>query len=857
MSCRFSNDNDFKNCQVICLTETWLQERHSDNLLQPTGFSVFRSDRDLAITGKDDGGGVCFIINNQWCNSVKLISKGCTKNLEHLTLKCRPFYLPREFSSITITAVYIHPHANTKEALDDLNVIVSKYEESDPDTASIILGDFNQANLRTVLPNFHQVITCPTRQNNTLDHCYTKVKSAYTSRERSGLGNSDHSTILLLPKYTQKVKQTKPISKVTSIWSQSAVDNLQYYLEDSDWIVFLDGSPTIHTYTETVLDYVNFCVDVCIPSKVSTIYANNKRWFDKNIRNKIILKDKAYRNKRSDPDAYRDSKKELKKAIKENKRRYKEKLEDVFKTGDSRALWSHMSDITQYKGKQRQADTDDTTLPDRLNEYYARFDRDNKTTAEEIQVNQDSAPPFSITELDVRRSFKTLKENKAAGPDHIKPKLLRLCSDQLAYVFTYIFNWSLGTTTIPLCFKKSIIIPVPKKNSPECLNDFRPVALTSVVMKCFEKIVLRFINSLLSSHLDTFQFAYRPKRSIDDAISINMHEILNHLEYKNTYARVLFIDYSSAFNTIIPCKLYSKLVYDLKFPLKLCNWLLNFLLERPQVVKIGNTVSSTLVLNTGTPQGCPLSPKLYSLFTFDCISTFPGNLVIKFADDTTVTGLISNNDETDYRLEIERIVNWCERNNLFLNVSKTKEMVIDYRKNKCPISPLFIQNTEVEQISSFKFLGTYISDDLNWSKNCNEILKKAKQRLYFLRQLKYYHVNSTILCQFYKAIIQSILTSSILVWFDRATQHDLYKLSAVIKHSERIVGLPLPSLIDIYLDRLDRKTKLILSDESHPASKYFSFLPSGRRLRQFKGNKRFLKSTYPQAVKNFNGTRDI
>ena len=83
--------------------------------------------------------------------------------------------------------------------------------------------------------------------------------------------------------------------------------------------------------------------------------------------------------------------------------------------------------------------------------------------------------------------------------------------------------------------------------------------------------------------------------------------------------------------------------------------------------------------------------------------------------------LISNNDETDYRHEIDRIVHWCETNNLFLNVNKTKEMIIDFRKNKRPILPLFINNTEVEQNNTFKFLGPYISNDLN----CNN-----KKKLY-------------------------------------------------------------------------------------------------------------------------------
>ena len=94
-----------------------------------------------------------------------------------------------------------------------------------------------------------------------------------------------------------------------------------------------------------------------------------------------------------------------------------------------------------------------------------------------------------------------------------------------------------------------------------------------------------------------------------------MHTALTHLDKRNTYVRMLFIDYSSAFNTIVP----SKLVIKLK---------------------------TLLILNTGAPQGCVLSPLLYSLFTHDCVATHASNSVIKFADDTTVVGLITNNDET-------------------------------------------------------------------------------------------------------------------------------------------------------------------------------------------------------------------
>lgn len=108
---------------------------------------------------------------------------------------------------------------------------------------------------------------------------------------------------------------------------------------------------------------------------------------------------------------------------------------------------------------------------------------------------------------------------------------------------------------------------------------------------------------------------------------------------------MLFIDYSSAFNTIVPFKLIIKF-QSLGLNLTLCNWDLDFLTGHLRVVKVRNNISTSLILNTWAPQGCVLSPLLYSLFTHNCVAMYTSNSIIKFADDTTVVCLITNNDET-------------------------------------------------------------------------------------------------------------------------------------------------------------------------------------------------------------------
>ncbi|KAJ8352219.1 hypothetical protein SKAU_G00236950 [Synaphobranchus kaupii] len=115
---------------------------------------------------------------------------------------------------------------------------------------------------------------------------------------------------------------------------------------------------------------------------------------------------------------------------------------------------------------------------------------------------------------------------------------------------------------------------------------------------------------------------------------------------------MLFIDFSSAFNTIIPQQLICKLD-QLGLNTSLCNWLLDFLSERPQAVRVGNNTSSSITLSTGAPQGCVLSPLLFTLLTHDCTTTYSTNHMVKFADDTTLVGLITKDDETHYKKEVD------------------------------------------------------------------------------------------------------------------------------------------------------------------------------------------------------------
>ena len=162
-------------------------------------------------------------------------------------------------------------------------------------------------------------------------------------------------------------------------------------------------------------------------------------------------------------------------------------------------------------------------------------------------VPRQDEKTLCLNTVDVRRSLRRVNTRKAPGPDNIPGRVLKECADQLACVLTDIFNTSLVKAKVPAFFKNASIIPVPKKTTILSTNDFRPVALTPIMMKFFERLVKHHIT------------AYRSNGSTEDAISSAFHLSLAHLEEKNTHVWMLFPDFSSAFNTIAPQRLVEKL----------------------------------------------------------------------------------------------------------------------------------------------------------------------------------------------------------------------------------------------------------------------------------------------------------
>ena len=230
--------------------------------------------------------------------------------------------------------------------------------------------------------------------------------------------------------------------------------------------------------------------------------------------------------------------------------------------------------------------------------------------------------------------------------------------------------------------------------------------------------------------------------------------MLTHTWKLQKHIKIIFFDFSSAFNTIHPNTLAQRLQDDFELDGSLILWLLDFLSQRVQQVKVGSSLSDQIMTNIGSPQGCVLSPLLFILYTNNCSSPHPGRHLIKFADDTALVSLLQG-DEQDHGPVLHEFLDWCEQSHLILNTSKTKEMAIDFRRDKAFHSTI-IQGQPIQSVHEYKYLGVVLDHKLKWEPYTELIQKKGQQRLYFLKKLISFDVDCKMAKMFNTAYVESV-----------------------------------------------------------------------------------------------------
>lgn len=308
-------------------------------------------------------------MHDNWCNNGEIIDKHCSPDVEYMSVRCRPFFLPRELTVVIITAVYIPPDASVNTALSLLLNTVNAQQRAHPNGVHIIAGDFNKANLKTVLPKFYQHVKCITRGKNTLDHVYTNIKHAYRAIPLPHLGQSDHLSILLSPAYTPLRRSARPTTMTVTTWPDNALFKLQDCFKQTDWDLF--EHQELETFTGTVLDYIQFCIGNVTVDKNIRAFPNQKLWMTSQVRILLRARDTVFRS--GDRALYRAARADLKRGIKRAKADHRMRIESHLSSNNTREVWRGIQDITNFRGCGALTEDLSAPLAEELNCFFARF----------------------------------------------------------------------------------------------------------------------------------------------------------------------------------------------------------------------------------------------------------------------------------------------------------------------------------------------------------------------------------------------------------------------------------------------------------------------------------------------------
>ena len=364
----------------------------------------------------------------------------------------------------------------------------------------------------------------------------------------------------------------------------------------------------------------------------------------------------------------------------------------------------------------------------------------------------------------------SLPSKTTSGPDSISSFMLKSSAHSISLPLSIIFNLSISSGLVPLDWKISSIVPIPKSSPPSSSpSNYRPISLLSLVNKLLEKHIHSILLDLsLSKNLiSPLQFGFVPNRSTTSALLYSTHSIHSLLEYNPSVCGV-FLDLKKAFDSV-PHQPLIDLLSSHNFPPLLINWLHSYLLNRSQSVRVNGTSSSSQAVLSGVPQGSILGPLLFILFIngITNLSLSHNTHLLLYADDIFMFKPInSSSDFYNFQSDLSLVSSWLSSKLLFLNSSKCKYMF--FQRTNSPfvnsLPPLLISDSPINRVYFFKYLGVFLTPSLSFSMHISHICNRSRKVLGLIFRHFYRFSSPSSIVRLYFSLVRPILEYCSPVW---------------------------------------------------------------------------------------------
>ena len=484
---------------------------------------------------------------------------------------------------------------------------------------SLMLELFNHFSYRVLCRHcsLKQTVKQPTRGSAILDLILSNMHKWYKEPEiLPSIGLSDHQSILLTPACQPKQPNNinkKSIRKITS----SSMKSLGNFITSLDWTRLYRLSSCQDKY-DLFYNLLMLGLDTFLPKKKIKIHCRDKPWITPELKRLISDRQKALAA--GDRDLFKRLKNIINRVIKDAKVSYFETQVNHIKTADPMKWWKAVKNLAGYTPDKNVYSViigdrilEDIELANAINEAFV----DVKKLMSDDKVAGELPRELYIPVASVQRRLEEVKSFKAPRPDSIPNWLLKRFSMGLATPVASIFNPSVSQALVPLQWKVADVIPIPKTNPVEDLNnDFRPISLTATLSKILESFYAEWILDRIYHKLDPRQFG-SGSSSVDALISL-LHSLYANTDGNGKTVRVFLLDFSKAFDRINYTTLISKM-RKLDINVSITNWVIDFLSGRKQRVKISGVFSDWFPVNESVPQGTVLGPILFLIMVNDLL----------------------------------------------------------------------------------------------------------------------------------------------------------------------------------------------------------------------------------------------